>query len=84
MIDDDLDEELLTEISRITGAKSYRAKNREELASIFAEIDRLEKSPVRLPEMVAVGDLHAWLLTAALILMLSSSALEATILLRWP
>ena len=84
MIDDDLDDELLSEISRITGAKSYRAKNREELAGIFAEIDRLEKSPVRLPQMVAVGDLHAWPLAAALLLLLAESALAATALLRWP
>lgn len=84
MIDDDLDEELLAEISRITGAKSYRAKNREELAGIFAEIDRLEKSPVRLPEMAAVGDLHSWPLAAALLLLLAQSALSATIFLRWP
>ena len=84
MIDDDLDDELLSEISRLTAAKSYRAKNREELAGIFAEIDRLEKSPVRLPEMVAVGDLHAWPLAAALLLSLALSALEATALLRWP
>lgn len=83
-IDDDLDDELLSEISRITGAKSYRAKNREELAGIFAEIDRLEKSPVRLPALVAVGDLYAWPLGAALLLLLLESALSATALLRWP
>lgn len=83
-IDDDLDEELLEEIARITGAKSYRAKDRSELADVFAEIDRLEKSPVRLPEIVAVADLHAWPLGAALLLLLAESTLAATVLLRWP
>lgn len=84
MIEDDLDDELLGEISRITGAKSYRAKNREELAGIFAEINRLERSPVRLPEMAAVGDLHSWPLAAALLLLLAEGVLAATVLLRWP
>jgi len=83
-IEDDLDDELLGEISSITQAKSYRAKNRAELSDIFAQIDRLEKSPVRLPQMIAVADLHSWPLAAALTLLLVESALSATILLRLP
>lgn len=83
-IDDDLDEELLAEIARITGAKAYRAKNRDELADVFAQINRLEKSEVRRPDLVAVADLHAWPLGAALVLLLLEAALAATSLLRWP
>jgi len=83
-INDDLDEELLADIARITGAKAYRAKNRDELADVFAQIDRLEKSEVRRPDLVAVADLHAWPLGSALVLLLLEAALAATALLRWP
>lgn len=83
-IDDDLDDELLAQIADITGGKSYRAQNRGELEKVFAEIDRLEKSAVRRPPVVAVADHHAAPLAAAGLLLLAESALAATALLRWP
>jgi len=81
---DDLDEELLAEIARLTDGKAYRAKDGGELKDVFAAIDRLEKSKVALPKLAAVGDLHSWPLIAALILLLLESALSAGPLLRWP
>jgi Ca-activated chloride channel family protein len=83
-VDDDLDDELLAEIARITGGKSYRAENRGELEKIFGEIDRLEKSAVKRPPVVAIADHHVPPLALALALLLSESALAATALLRWP
>lgn len=83
-VTDDLDEELLSEIARLTTGKAYRAKDGGELKNIFAEIDRLEKSKVALPKIAAVGDLHTWPLIAALLLLLLESALTAGPLLRWP
>jgi Ca-activated chloride channel family protein len=83
-IDDDLDDELLAEIARITGGKSYRAETRGELAKIFSEIDALEKSAVKRPPVVAVADHHAGAAAAAALLLLAESALSATVLLRWP
>ncbi len=83
-VDDDLDEELLAEIARITGGKSYRAQNRGELEKIFAEIDRLEKSRIKRPPLVAIADHQVPPLALALALLLSESALAATALLRWP
>ncbi|MEM7466468.1 MAG: VWA domain-containing protein [Pseudomonadota bacterium] len=38
----DLDEEALTDIANTTGGKYFRARDTEELAKIYAEIDRLE------------------------------------------
>ena len=83
-VTDDLDEELLAEIARLTDGKAYRAQDGGELKNIFASIDRLEKSKVALPTLAAVGDLHAWPLAAALLLLLLESALAAGPLLRWP
>ncbi len=83
-VSDDLDEELLAEIARLTDGRSYRAQSGGELKTIFAAIDKLEKSKVALPKLAAVGDLHYWPLGAALLLLLLESALSAGPLLRWP
>lgn len=42
-----LNPELLQRVSRLTGAKAYMAKDAESLTKILAEIDELEKSPVK-------------------------------------
>jgi Ca-activated chloride channel family protein len=82
--DDDLDEELLAELARITGGKSYRAQNRAELEKIFADIDRLEKDEIKKPDAVVVADRHVGPLAAAALILLAECALAATALLRWP
>jgi Ca-activated chloride channel family protein len=43
----EIDEALLTDVSRMTGGRYYRATDRQSLRNIFAEIDRLEKSTVQ-------------------------------------
>ncbi|MEK7389983.1 MAG: VWA domain-containing protein [Elusimicrobiota bacterium] len=83
-VQDDLDEELLNEIARLTEGKSFRAQDDGELKRIFSEINRLEKSKVSLPKMAAVGDLHSWPLLIAVFLLLLEAALSAGPLLRWP
>jgi len=40
----DIDEKTLTEVARRTGGRYFRAKDARALASIYAEIDRLERS----------------------------------------
>lgn len=84
MTDDDLDEELLAQIAGITGGRSYRAENREELARIFSEIDRLEKSEIKRPPIIAATDRHMPFLILAALALALESALSATVLLRWP
>jgi Ca-activated chloride channel family protein len=83
-IDDDLDDELLAEIARVTGGKSYRAQTRGQLEQVFAEIDRLEKHEIKRPPVVAIADHHEPLLAGAALLLLAEAALAATALLRWP
>lgn len=43
----EIDEPLLTEVSHMTGGRYYRATDRASLRSVFADIDRLEKSTVQ-------------------------------------
>jgi Ca-activated chloride channel family protein len=84
MTDDDLDEELLSQLAALTGGKSYRAENRAQLADIFSEIDQLEKSDVKRAALVAVADRHWPATAAAALLLILESGLAATALLRWP
>ncbi len=42
----EIDEELLQEISSLTGGKYYRATNEQALQQIYDEIDRLEKTEI--------------------------------------
>lgn len=53
-----LDEALLTEIARTTGGRYYRATDAEALSRIFAEIDRLVRTPVDVRRYVEYAEYH--------------------------
>ncbi len=63
-----IDEALLREVAAQTGGQYFRATNNESLAAIYAEIDRLEKTPVEVSVSRRFNDLFAPVLTAALLL----------------
>jgi Ca-activated chloride channel family protein len=73
--DDDTDMPTLQRIASITGGKSFRARDTEELAGIYAEIDRLE--PVKRPGQGVRPrvERYAWPLAAALLCGLLAVAL---------
>lgn len=83
-ITDDLDDESLAEIARIGDGKYFRATSLKELRDVYAEIDRLEKSEVKLPEIVSHDDLYHVPLALAALLLLAETALSSTLFLRWP
>ncbi len=57
---------VLRKMSNLSGARSYRATNRRELQSIYDDIDRLEKTEVKLRRFTIHTPLFQWpLLTAA-------------------
>jgi Ca-activated chloride channel family protein len=62
----ELDEETLTAIAEKTGGRYFRARNMEQLAEIYTELDRLE--PVERDQKVyrPVSELYPWLLGPAL------------------
>lgn len=72
---------VLNKMSNLSGARSYRATNRRELQSIYDDIDRLEKTEVKLRRFTTYTPLFQWpLLTAlglfALELMLANTRLR--------
>lgn len=83
-IPDELDEDALLQIAAETGGRYFRAENRAELASIYREIDRLEKHEFEKPEIVSYQDLHPWLLLPASLLLAAELLLSQTLLLKLP
>jgi len=73
----EFDTDLLEEMAAMTNGKFYRAWSEEELAGIYAEIDRLEKTKVDVTVIRKTTDYFHWLVGAAVLLLL----LEAV--LRW-
>ncbi|MBE6411073.1 MAG: VWA domain-containing protein [Opitutales bacterium] len=56
----EVDEETLKKISEITGGKFYRATNLKELQNIYADIDRLEKTTVKLRNFTSYRELFQY------------------------
>lgn len=64
----ELDETTLRAISNTTGGQYFRARNQQELASIYKEIDRLEPTERDAEEFRPLRELFAWPLGIALLL----------------
>ena len=60
---------VLGQMSQICRGKSYRATNRRELERIYGEIDRLEKTQVRLQRFTTYTPLFQWPLVAGFALL---------------
>ena len=75
---------VLSRMSALSGAKSYRATNRRELQRIYNEIDRLEKTEVKLRRFTTYRPLFQWPLLAAFGLLALELALSNTRLRRVP
>jgi len=83
-IDDDLDDDLLDSIARETDGRYFRATSLQELKEVYATIDKLEKSDVKLPDIVSRDDRYRAPVLAAALLLLCEVSLANTWLLRWP
>lgn len=80
----DVDETSLRQIAEKTGGRFYRAQDSAALANIYAEIDRLERAPIRSIEYREYRDLGpTFLLVAAGVLALYS-LLSGTVAFRVP
>lgn len=62
----ELDEETLQEVANITGGKYFRATDEESLASIYEEIDQLEKSKIDVKQYKEYVELFPYLVYVAL------------------
>jgi Ca-activated chloride channel family protein len=75
---------VLDQMSRIANGKFYRATNRRELEKIYREIDRLEKTEVKLRRFTTYTPLFQWPLLAAVALLALELALANTRYRRVP
>lgn len=64
----DLDESTLRAISEATGGQYFRARNQQELANIYLEIDKLEPTELESEEYRPLEELFSWPLGVALLL----------------
>lgn len=71
LIRNEIDEETLKHIAEVTGGKFFRATDVEALASIYAEIDQLEKSVIEVKEFTQYKELYGWFLIPAFLMGLS-------------
>jgi Ca-activated chloride channel family protein len=66
----DIDEALLEKIASMTGGRFYRATDTQALISVYAEIDRLEKTKGRAPVREVRRELYAGFLWPAIVMLL--------------
>jgi Ca-activated chloride channel family protein len=71
-------------MARLSHGKFYRATNRRELQNIYNEIDRLEKTEVKLRRYVTFTPLFQWPLLAAFALLALELILSNTRYRRVP
>lgn len=79
-----LDDALLQRIGRETGGAYFRAKDKEGLEVIYAQIDKLEKSSFERITKTLVDEQFIYLLLAALALLFLEGLLRYTILRSFP
>ena len=65
-----VDKDILQRISKSTDAQFFEAKNKDGLALIYDEIDRLEKSEIELSVNAIFEELFPWPLAFGLVLLL--------------
>jgi Ca-activated chloride channel homolog len=80
----DVDEDTLAKIAATTGGQFYRATNTEALRRIYADIDRLEKTPHTLKSYQQWQELFGWFLVPGLLFLCASVVLEQTLWRRLP
>jgi Ca-activated chloride channel family protein len=73
----EIDDALLTEIAQKTGGRYVRARDAAALERITAEIDRLERTPVRTRVYTRFSELYRWPLGLAMLALLFELALVA-------
>lgn len=74
----DLDEAALRDIASMTGGRYFRADNADNLRSIFAEIDKLEKRTITEKKHQSTQELFPPIILATFLLLMAEQTLRAT------
>jgi Ca-activated chloride channel family protein len=69
--------DILRTMAKVGGGQFFRALDREQLRRVYGEIDRLERTEVRIRESVTYDDHRALWIAAALLLLLGELAFRA-------
>jgi len=80
----DIDEETLKAIADKTGGRYYRADNAERFASIYDEIDKLEKTEAEIQKYTEYEELFPWFVSVGFGLLTLELLLNHTIWRRLP
>ena len=80
----EIDEALLTDVARMTGGRYFRATDSESLRSIFAEINRLEKTTVEQVVYRRFDEAYRWPLALGLLALALEIVVSATFAVRVP
>ena len=80
----DLDETTLSEISKITGGRFFKATDANSLQKIYATIDELEKSEVRWIDHSEFNELFPFFLIPGMFLLLLEILTSQLLLVRIP
>ena len=78
------DEQTLEQNAELTGGKYYRADNAEKFQSIYAEIDRLEKTEAEVKKFAQHQELFPWIVAVGLSVFLLEIVLGQTVWRRLP
>ncbi|MBN2399224.1 MAG: VWA domain-containing protein [Candidatus Aminicenantes bacterium] len=70
MVSVEIDETLLQEIAKTTGGLYFRATDRDSLQNIFSEIDRWEKSKIKIKNYYETRELFPYFLALGLVMLL--------------
>jgi Ca-activated chloride channel family protein len=80
----DIDDELLESVAEATGGRYFRATDTDSLRSIYAEIDRLERTEIEMPKYMEYEELFRFFVIPAMILLVVEFILRETIFRRLP
>lgn len=78
-VDVDVDEQVMTEISELTGGKYFRATNEKSLVEIYGEIDKMERSIVSERNFSKKAEHFLPLALAAFLMLLAEFILRYTV-----
>jgi Ca-activated chloride channel homolog len=76
----EIDEDILSEISSLTGGKYYRAKDEKMLEAVYNEIDRLEKTILDVEKFSKRKEMYFPFLLSGIILLSLTILLNLTVL----
>ena len=80
----EIDEDLLREISKLTGGRYFRAENIDALAKIYEEIDQMEKSKIEVTDYISYEELYITWLLWGILLLIAELVVSRVVLRRLP